>query len=95
MQAQAARDSVRAQLQAALQRELDAWPALDRAATCRLGAAGAQCDDDALREPVLARAGVLQSLLEALRQLDPQVDALTIEFRAGRYQAAAQRASAL
>jgi hypothetical protein len=68
MQAAAMRAAARGQLQAALQRELDAWPALDRAATCRLRANGPECDDDALREPLLAR-----------------VDALTIEFRGGRY----------
>jgi hypothetical protein len=88
----AARDSARAQLHAALQRELGAWPALDRSASCRLRATGADCDDDGLRAQLLSRADALQALLAAMRQFEPNADALTIEFRDGRYQAATEHA---
>jgi hypothetical protein len=91
----AAHDAARAQLHAALQRELGAWPALDRAATCRVRVSGADCDDDALRAQLLARVDALQALLAALQQFEPNADALTIEFRDGRYHGAVQRAAAL
>ena len=94
-QVAAAHDAARAQLHAALQRELGAWPALDRTVTCRVRTSGAECDDDALRAQLLARADALQALLAALRQFEPQADALTIEFRDGRYHGAAQRVPAL
>ena len=91
MQAAAARDAARAQLHAALQRELAAWPQLDHAAICRVHATGTDCDDDALRPQLLTRVDALQALLAAMRQFEPNADALTIEFRDGRYRGAAQR----
>jgi hypothetical protein len=94
-QAAAAHDAARAQLHAALQRELGGWPVLDRAAKCQVRADGADCDDDALRAQLLTRADALQALLAALRQFEPGADALTIEFRDGRYHGAAQRSAAL
>jgi hypothetical protein len=48
-----------------------------------------------MRAQLLSRADALQSLLAALRQFEPNADALTIEYRDGRYRGAAQRASAL
>ena len=93
MQAAAAHDAARAQLHAALQRELATWPQRDRAATCRVRADTTDCDDEALRAQLLARADALQALLAAMRQFEPSADALTIEFRDGRYHGAARPAA--
>ncbi|HEX6705753.1 MAG TPA: hypothetical protein VF169_13400 [Albitalea sp.] len=88
--AQAAHESIRAQLAAALQRELGQWQPLSAEGHCRLDVereASLACDNESLLEMLAPREGVLAALLASYRSLEPRAHGLTIALVQGRYQA--------
>ena len=90
-QAHEARQAGRAHLMAALEQQLGALPTPlgSRDGWCALGAQEQpqlECDSNALRDAITARADALSGLLHALRGIDSDARSLSIGFSQGRYQ---------